>query len=139
VAGSQVGAHNASVNHPASFTWTQYETVSSTISRSQAMTFNWTGGSPGGIVAITLASLTQATPTGIGAQVVCFADATAGSFTIPASFMSALPPSGTELGVPLGSLAVINLTLGGQVSIPGVDRGYTNAYDTYNVGPITFQ
>jgi hypothetical protein len=53
--------------------------------------------------------------------------------------MSALPPTGSEQGFPLGSLAVINLTFGGQVSIPGVDRGYTNAYDTFNVGPVNFQ
>jgi uncharacterized protein (TIGR03437 family) len=139
VAGSDVGAHSASVNHPASFNWTQHQTVSTNISRSQAMTFNWTGGSPGGIVVITLASLTQATPSAVGAQIACAADATAGSFTVPASFMSALPPTGSEQGFPLGSLAVINLTFGGQVSIPGVDRGYTNAYDTFNVGPVNFQ
>ena len=138
-AGADVGAHTASVNHPATFNWNEYQTVSTNISRSQPMTFTWTGGSAGGLVTISVASLIATTPSAVGAQVICVADAGAGSFTVPASFMGALPPSGTENGFALGTIAVVQVTFGGQVSIPGVDRGYTNAFDGYTVGPVAIQ
>lgn len=59
-AGSDVGAHNASINHPATFNWTQYQTIGTNVSRSQGLVVNWTGGSAGGIVAIQ--GLSQAPP-----------------------------------------------------------------------------
>lgn len=71
-----MGAHNASINHTASFNWTQFETIGANVPRSQGLVVNWTGGSPGGTVAIQGQS--QSAP-GVGAYFYCFADAAAGS------------------------------------------------------------
>jgi hypothetical protein len=75
---------------------------------------------------------------GVGAQVVCFADSGAGSFTVPAAIMGALPVPYSLQGIPQGSLAVLQF-LGTRISIPGTDSGNISAFDAYNVGPINFQ
>lgn len=131
-----MGAHNASINHTASFNWTQFETIGANVPRSQGLVVNWTGGSPGGTVAIQGQS--QSAP-GVGAYFYCFADAAAGSFTVPAAIMRALPVSSSAFGQPSGSLSVIQFILGSRFNIPGIDQAYGGAYDGYNVGPINFQ
>ncbi|MBI4479094.1 MAG: hypothetical protein HY651_03630 [Acidobacteria bacterium] len=136
-AGSEVGAHSASINHPATFHWNEYSTFSTDVSRSQPFTFTWTGGSPGGIV--TIIGQSQSAP-GVGAQIYCYADAMAGSFAVPAAILSALPATYTDtFGIPQGSWGVVNAIVEGPISIPGIDQGSIIATDGFNVGPIKFQ
>jgi hypothetical protein len=130
-----VGAHNASVDHPATFTWTEFDTASGNISRNQALTVNWTGGSAGGTV--TISGFSQATGE-IGAQFICLADAASGSFTVPVAILSALPPTGSEFGIPLGTLGVTHFraTL---IDIPGLDQATVGIGDFYSLSPASYQ
>jgi len=62
----------------------------STVTRSSGMTVTWTGGDPDGTVEIQVASSPDNTSTN-GAMAMCTAPAAAGSFTIPAYVLQALP------------------------------------------------
>jgi uncharacterized protein (TIGR03437 family) len=135
-AGTDVGAHNASINDPATFTWTQFDGITTNVPRSQGLLVSWTGGTAGATVLI--GGQSQSSP-GVGASFYCFADSGAGSFTVPAAILSAMPVPYSLAGVPQGSLYVIQVLFGGHPSIPGIDVSTIGAYDGYNVGPINFQ
>jgi hypothetical protein len=133
--GADVGAHNASINHPAAFVWNEFDTVAGNISRGQALTVTWTGGSAGGTVSVSGQSQSG---TGIGAVFFCLADASAGTFTVPAFIMSALPPTISQEGFPLGSLNVTHFR-GDAINVPGLDQAAISIADSYSVSPVNYQ
>ena len=137
--GADVGAFTASVDYVKTFFWDQ-NSVSS-ISRSQPLTFNWTGGTAGGIVTMVIISSLAPGPTGsIGAAIFCYANSTAGTFTIPGALLSALPPSFTDAsGNPQGTVEVFERIVGQPFTASGLDLTTTSSQVTYTRSFVPIQ
>lgn len=111
------------------------------IDRSQPLAFNWTGGTAGGIVTMVIMSAPAPGPMGsIGAAIFCYADGTAGSFTIPGPLLAALPPSYTDAdGNPQGTVEVYQNIAGKAFTASGLDLGYTSSQVTFTKGMVAIQ
>jgi len=109
--GADIGPFEASVTVPAPFVWTNRDGIS-TITRSQGLALTWSGGA--GVMIISGVSArrvggTEDNPDYDGAAFVCFANAGAGNFTVPASILNQLPESGDVMtGAGLGFLFLSN-------------------------------
>jgi uncharacterized protein (TIGR03437 family) len=119
--GTEVGGFTSSLTLGASLNWTN-STITD-VTRSAGQVINWTGGDANGTVLITGTS-TLGTTDAIGAYFQCYANASAGTFTIPAQVLLALPVSATVSGVPTGSLAVGQYSTPKAFSASGLDYGY---------------
>ncbi len=86
------------------------------VTRANGLTLTWSGGAANSIIAISGENATNNSYTN-GANFTCFADASAGTFTIPASVLLGLPP-GNFGGVqfqpysPYGAFSASGLNLG---------------------------
>ena len=129
-------AFSTSITLPAAIEWTNRPNVPATISRSQPLTVNWTNGFPGALVTINAQSSVSL---GVGASFTCWADATAGTFTVPVAILSAMPPTFSANGDPQGALNVYQVYNGPQFTAAGIDEGTTSFADGYLIGPVTFQ
>lgn len=109
--GNDVGPFEASVSVPAPFVWTNRDGIND-VTRSQGLALAWSGGA--GVMIITGVSArriggTPDDPDYDGAAFVCFANAGAGNFTVPASILSQLPESGDIMtGGGMGFLSLSN-------------------------------
>jgi uncharacterized protein (TIGR03437 family) len=106
--------------------------IPSSINPSQNLTLTWTGGSAYSLVTISLFNGVVATSSlSSYVQVLCSANASAGSFTIPAAFLSLLPSGGfgtpTEAGVNIQVAGVQNATFTVAGS-PGLDGGFFDVF-----------
>ena len=129
-------AFSTLITLPAALQWTNRPNVPATISRSQPLTVNWTNGFPGALVTINAQSSASL---GVGAAFTCWADATAGTFTVPVAILAAMPPTFSADGVPQGALNVYQVYNGPQFTAAGIDEGTTSFADGYLIGPVTFQ
>ncbi|MDE3196248.1 MAG: hypothetical protein KGN84_07885, partial [Acidobacteriota bacterium] len=143
--GADIGPFKASSDIPV-VTWTnasQYD--SQTVTRGP-LTVNWTGGGPNTILAIGGSSLVLdfANPQNTAVwEFICYAPASAQTFTVPASIVQALPPSsGSATAGSLGTLSVsaadaasftAPLTKGGQLD-GGIFGGATT-----DIRPVTWK
>jgi len=115
--GADVGAISAGpVTIPAALVWSNQSSISS-VTRSQGVTVTWTGGDPKGVAVISGFAI-QPNPQ-VGAMFTCTAANQAGTFTVPASVLLALPPSGTA-----GQLTVGGITAPVKFTATGLDTGY---------------
>lgn len=134
--GANVGAFRATLAIPSNPpVWTNQDALSN-ISRSQDLTVTWSGGAAGGLVAVFGSSGDPKTGAGAGFQ--CAARADAGSLTVPAWVLSALPASGIDpsVGVAVGILSLgTTLPQPSRFQAPGIDVGFFNwaALQTKNV------
>jgi hypothetical protein len=135
-AGADVGAFSVMLPLPSPMQWTNRPQVPASVTRSQGLNITWTNGYPGALVYMDGQSQVSV---GVGAAFMCWADATAGSFTVPAGVLSALPPTYSDQGNPQGSLSVYQVFLGPQFTAPGIDIGTTQSTDGYDIGPVTYQ
>lgn len=137
--GADVGPVTASINFPASFSWTNHTSITS-VTRSQPLNITWSGGTSGALVNIRGTSSAASGPQGdIGAAFSCWEDATKGSFTIPASLLSALPASYMSSGLPAGTLTVSEIHLRNSFTATGIDQGILEFFDSYSKGTVAFQ
>jgi hypothetical protein len=138
--GAAVGAFTVAIDYVNTFHWGQQSSVNS-IDRSQPFTFNWTGGAAGGIVAMSITSSLAPGPEGsIGAAVICYADGTAGSFTIPAPLLAALPPSYKDAnGNPQGGVGIYQNIAGPAFTASGLDLGSTSSQVSFSKGMVAIQ
>lgn len=139
--GPDVGAFTASINMAPPLVWQNQSSIT-TVNRPQGVTVNWTGGDPNSFVQITGASITTGTPP-LVAIFTCTAPVAALQFTVPATVLLALPPSGTISagGVTISagsSLSVSNYTNPGSFTAPGIDLGFISAYVS-NSTVVTYQ
>jgi len=135
--GSDVGAFNVSMNFPALFEWTNRGSINN-VNRSQPLTITWTGGLAGYQIIITGTSPLSIETVG-GAYFICVANATAGTFTVPASILSAIPPSAPGFGgAPTGSLTVGHVRFGDRFNVSGVDLAITSYLDFIG-GAVAYQ
>jgi len=138
--GAAVGAFTASLTIPGNPpVWSNQDALSN-IPRSQDMTVSWSGGAAGGYVGVFGSSADPVTRA--GAKFACVAPASAGSFTVPAWVLSALPSSGADPGAggtPVGFLMLAN-TLAQPVRFQatGIDVGFFN-WAALQVKNVNFQ
>lgn len=135
---SDVGPLTASLTIPSSaIAWSNHEALS-TISRAQDLTVTWTGGASG-LVLIEGSSANPSTQAGAGFQ--CVAPANAGTFTVPAWVLSALPASApaSDIPAPAGFLMVgTTLNSPSRFQARGVDAGYFN-WSVLQIKNVNFQ
>ncbi len=134
--GANIGAFNVSVPFPTPLVWTNQITPPATIDRSQPLTITWSNGYAGALLYINGQSQASL---GVGAQFTCYADATAGTFTVPQAILEAMPPTYSSNGNPQGSLDVYQVFTGPNFTAPGIDIGTTMFSDGFDIGPITYQ
>jgi hypothetical protein len=119
--GADIGHFNATTNFPANFAWTNSGTVT-VVTRSQGVTLTWSGGTPGAYVTINGSSTSSpVSGTPVSASFTCQAPLSAGTFTVPAAVLLALP-AGT-----LGKLSLIDNTTPQAFTATGLDLGYSTS------------
>ena len=138
--GADIGAFSASVTVPNPLNWTNKDSISA-VSRSSNLTVNWTGGGSD-VVEILGASGTRVGGTDQNpifdfGVFICFANASAGSFTVSSSILSQLPATtgdistGTSIGL-LG-LELLGTGTNGRFTAPLTAGG------NIDFGMFTFQ
>lgn len=129
--GADIGAFKATITVPTAIAWSNKSTTT-TVPRTQPLTINWTGGAANGLVyvnGISALGVDASFDIQGGGEFVCVAPSSAGTLTIPAPILSALPPSGTFTeAVPLvGSISlstgiiIVSSTATTSASAPGLD------------------
>ncbi len=124
--GPDVGAFTASITLPTPMTWTNADAINE-VTRTSGLTVTWSGGS--GFVTI-LGFSGVSVPQEAGAQFACVAQASAGSFTVPAEVLLALPQSQIQDAVPMGALLVGNYTNPVKFTASGLNSGDLSALFT---------
>ena len=124
--GADVGAFTASLTVGPSLTWTNQSSIT-TVNRSQDLLITWSGAG-NGTVEIIGTSTSGPTTAPFGGTFICFANASAGQFSVPAAVLLSLPVSNTISGggvsIPTGSLEVGTFSLS-NFTAPGIDLGVT--------------
>jgi hypothetical protein len=142
--GTDVGPFKVNVTVPPALVWSNKASIT-TVPRSNPLTINWTGGGATGItyvVGISPLSIDASGTSLGGAEFVCVAPSAAGTLTVPASVLSALPPSGVlnEGGIMLGGgiiiVSAINTT---PSTVPGLDVFIAGASSGDGKIGVTFQ
>lgn len=131
--GADVGPFEATLTIASPVAWDR-SSVPDTISRTQDLTFRWTGGQPTEWVQIMGISV-RSNPD-VGAAFICTERAARGSFTVPSWVLSALPPSSPSAGMLMvGSSPLMERN---KFNARGLDIGYF-VYFTLASKTVTFQ
>jgi uncharacterized protein (TIGR03437 family) len=125
--GADVGAFKVNLTIPQPVTWSNKSNVT-TVLRTQPLPIDWTGGAPSGLVYVVGISplavdATNGSFTG-GAEFVCVAPSSAGTLTVPAAILSALPPSAniSEDGINIGGgFIIVSSSSTVTATVPGLD------------------
>lgn len=121
--GKDVGAFTTTVSLPNPLmSWTN-QAAGATVTRSQGVQINWSGGTPGSYVVITGDSSGAG---GTSGNFVCYAPQSALTFTVPAYVLATLP-AGT------GSLTVENGTNFVSFSASGIDNGIGFGFNSIGI------
>jgi uncharacterized protein (TIGR03437 family) len=135
-AGAATGPFSAEVTVTNPPDWTNRNSIA-TISRSAGVTVQWSGADAGReFVEITGSSVALSAARGAG--FVCRQRASAGTFTVPASVLSALPPSQTQEQIPSGLLSVGTVSRTVRFTAPGLDIGLVN-YSAANTRMVSYR
>jgi uncharacterized protein (TIGR03437 family) len=124
---SAVGPFTWSTILPASIA----ATLPTRVNRSQDLTLTWSGGSLFSVVTILMYNGVAATsPNDSFVELICTANASAGSFTIPSALLNLLPANGFGLpGIP-----GVNIQIGGDIidhfTASGIDSANVSAFIT---------
>ena len=132
--GPDVGAFTTpSIEFAAPVTWSNTSSIS-TVTRSNGLTVNWTGGDPSTHVAITgisLADVNGSSSEYLAGYFSCRAPTSAGTFTVPPAVLLSLPASSTisEDGVTIstGILLLSNFANAVSFTAPKLDVGLLEA------------
>jgi uncharacterized protein (TIGR03437 family) len=105
--GADIGAFSISGSLAPALNWTNRASTN-IVNRSSGVTVNWTGGDPSQLMVIMGYSLIAST-NGVarGGYFQCFANQSTGSFTVPGSILSRLPPTEETVIPGFGSLVVL--------------------------------
>jgi hypothetical protein len=126
--GPDVPAFKVQLVMPPPVTWANMGSIS-TVTRSNGVTVNWTGGDPGTTVSITglsIGSIDGSSSDFVAGLFNCRAPTSADTFTVPPPVLLALPPSTTIEGISLSSLSLSNVTVQ-AFTATGLDYGYASA------------
>lgn len=144
--GADVGAFKVSITIPPIVTWSNRSAIS-TVPRTQPLTITWTGGPANGnvyIAGISPLNANASTNSYSGAgEFICLAPSSAGTFTVPAAVLSALPPSATLSGpgysIGAGIIVVSSEAGSSQTTVAGLDVFGAGASSGDGKIGITFQ
>jgi uncharacterized protein (TIGR03437 family) len=104
--GKDIGPFTATVTVPTPLVWTNMDTITS-VDRSQGLTVNWSGGGSANVYIMGNSSNMAGGASSYDLGIfVCYAAASAGTFTVPASVLTQLPVSTSTAGGPNGILTV---------------------------------
>jgi hypothetical protein len=140
--GADIGSFQATLNLVQPLIWTNQAAITTSqsggvgiVNRSQPLTVTWTGGDPNGFAGISGFSLAGTASTAPGGFFYCMAPIAPGQFTIPASALLALPPTGANTPALLfvGSSSVEQ-----PFSAPGLDFAITTA-SIFSGASVIFQ
>jgi uncharacterized protein (TIGR03437 family) len=123
--GPDVGPFTATLNLSSPFTWSNMSSIS-TVTRSNGLTINWTGGDPSSYVGITGTSfgpVGDSTTDFVVGDFSCEAPTSAGTFTVPPAVLLSLPPSSTLAGFSASSLSVSNVSAPATFTATGLNLG----------------
>ena len=133
--GADVGAFTTSLTAAAPLTWTNMNAIT-TVTRSQGVTVNWTGGDPNSFVQIYGSAFSGSSSDSVGGYFYCTAPVSALTFKVPASVLLSLPATGSVSGMPIpGSLSVTNYSNPKQFTAPGLDYAYTTFFSSNKIEP----
>ena len=133
--GADVGAFTTSLTAAAPLTWTNMNAIT-TVTRSQGVTVNWTGGDPSSFVQIYGSAFSGSSSDSVGGYFYCTAPVSALTFKVPASVLLSLPATGSVSGMPIpGSLSVTNYSNPKQFTAPGLDYAYTTFFSSNKIEP----
>lgn len=136
--GTDIGAFNVQISVPPALTWTNQASIT-TVMRANGQLVTWSGGDPAGYVDITGSSVVLVGNSAVGASFACRAATSAGSFTIPAAVLLALPPSAAVSGFSVpGNMSISAATLPKRFTAPGLDLGFANSLVTVGQS-VTYQ
>ena len=141
--GADVGPFTGTFPLPALFVWTNQSSVK-TVSRSDGVTVNWSGGDPSGYVTVSGQSIAYGSTSANSVIVsfTCTARASDGSFTVPPSILMALPASAAAPGsqtLTLGGLAVSGTSAPQSFPAPpGIQYASLSTLFAYS-GSVTYQ
>ena len=137
--GTGVGPFTVSETIPAILEWLNDDDT--TIARDAPHTVTWSGAGGSDIVLIQGSSTAFATTgNAVTVSFLCFADASAGSFTIPAYVLSSLPVSGELIaGISSGTLGVSAFSRGKLFNAPGLTFGVVNYLMGVQAADVTYE
>jgi hypothetical protein len=128
--GPDVGAFSTRLTVPAPLTWSNMTNIY-LIDRSAGVTVTWTGGDPSTYVTVSGLSLGNNAGSGqsLYGYFTCAVPVLAGTFTVSATMLQALPPSTVVEGLSKSTLSVNNFTAPQPFtpSNPGLDYGFVQA------------
>ncbi len=120
VGGAAVGAFQAQLSMPATFSWTNRDQISP-VDRTKPLTLTWTGVGPQQSVGILGGNVDL--PTNSSAIFFCVAPPGSASFTVPAQVLNVIPAARANALRSKGAIYLFNMTLddGAPLSVPGLD------------------
>lgn len=123
--GADVGAFQASLTAGSTLNWTNQANIS-TVNRNQDLQITWSGAGSGTVEIIGNSTAGSGT-SAFGATFICFANASAGQFTVPSVVLLALPPGNSQtvggVTIPSGFLDVGTFSFS-SFTAPGIDQGF---------------
>ncbi|HEY6340269.1 MAG TPA: hypothetical protein VIY49_02150 [Bryobacteraceae bacterium] len=117
-----VGPFTVTINMAPLMTWTNSSSAK-TVTRSAGLTINWSGGQPSGYVQIIGQSTIVGSVPSMTGQFQCFVPQSAGTFTVPAYVLNALPAGS-------GSIDVESFTPNVPLTISGIEMPYSQGGNT---------
>ena len=127
--GPDVGAFTTSLTLATPLTWSNMSGIAS-VTRSNGVTVNWTGGNSNTYVEISGSAFSGSSSTAVGGAFYCTAPVSAGTFTVPASVLLSLPPTGTVSGIPIpGTLSVSNYSNPQSFTASGLDFAFAQFFN----------
>jgi len=137
--GPDVGTFTARLRVPASLSWTNRDQLVQ-VTRSGGVTLTWSGGDAAS-QSITILGGNLDNQSSAGAGFVCFADLRNGSFNVPSSILSSLPPS--NLVQPDQTIGFLAIGAGPSGDVPtftatGLDAGYA-MFGQFNVLSVIYR
>lgn len=136
--GPDVAAFSTSFNVPPVLSWTNQAAIStSTIDRTQPLTFTWSGGDPNGYVDILLRAGTGNGNTQVEVDAHCAAPIGPGSFTVPPSVLLSLPSAGTSGQFGYYAFFTLAANASPQVlAVPGLDLAVGQVSNEVQAGVV---
>jgi uncharacterized protein (TIGR03437 family) len=127
--GPDVGPFTTQLDMGSPLVWSNMASIS-TVTRSNGLTVNWTGGASGSYVSVTGLSFGAINGSSVDFVVgdfTCQAPVSAGTFTVPSAVLLSLPQSFTIAGISTSTLAVSNVTGPVTFTAQGLDLGLVEA------------
>ena len=138
--GPDVGAFTAQLQMASPLVWSNMGSIS-TVTRSNGLTVNWTGGDPSTYASITglsFGSVNGSITDFVVGDFTCQAPTSAGTFTVPSAVLLSLPASTTIAGISFSALSVSSHTGPVTFTATGLDVGWAEA-SVENTITVTYQ